>query len=386
MQKNKIDFIADLLADKRIEISLKERAFELASKEVKKVLSVESENLGRIMEIERKMEFAINEMKQAENENKRNKVPIEKKIIKSENSQIRIQSELPNPLHTKQFLSYFRDSEGLKFLTHDFPDLANPIPLSDLMRISRREFNEAKKKYPNTNVKLIRRVEEFAFKPNPKWTIRKGNEEETITFGWSSKPFIEWIENSTVKHPCRSPEWNKKMVEPFKKTIEIRDGLLLEVVEESIKLVFSDDDLELFKIDYDKNNLLLANFFTDVDWFGQALFKIFSGIKNKAEKIDNGNYRISIEFFDNFDGIFKCIKIIHHDSVPRKNSTSTFTDGGDFKEIRNALWNLCNWAIEADFSNGYRRKYLLWDSNIKENDIEIPQNDVKGFTHLLLFY
>lgn len=372
MQKDRIDFIADLLADKRINLPLKEKTFELASKEVKGILSIESENSERILEIERQLSVFNNTSNNGE-------------IMKFEpKTSSNKQNNSPKPSDTKQFLSYFRESEGLKYLTHDFKDLANPIPRKELLSIAKEEFEEAKKKYPKTSEKLILRIEEFAFEENPRWTIRKGEQEITNTHGWSSKDFIEWQENAVVKHPCRSSEWNKKMIEPFKRTIEVRDGLLLELIEESISLAFTKDDLELFEFSYDKNSLLSGRFFTDVDWFGQALYKIFCGIKDKGEKQDC--YKISIEYVNNLNDTFKIIKIIHHDSKPMSNSSSKFTDGGNFRDIRNALWSLCNWAIEAEFTNGYRRKFLLWDSNIKQTDTQIKQKEVKGFTHLLLFY
>jgi len=369
---NKVDFIADLLADKRIDLSLKEKTFELASKEVKGILSIESENSERILEIEQK----LSRFKYLKNNEYPNKY-ISKGLTTNPN-------ESPKPLDTKKFLSYFRESNGLKYLTHDFPDLANPIPREKLLSIAKGEFEEAKENYPKTSVKLIRRIEEFAFKESPKWTIRKGDREIENNYGWSSTDFIEWQENAVVKHPCRSSEWNKKMIEPFKRTIEVRDGLLLELIEEAISLAFTKDDLELFEFNYDKSALLSGRFFTDVDWLGQAFYKIFCGIKDKGEK--QGCFKISIEYIDNFSDTFKSIKIIHHDSKPLSDSNFKFVDGGTFRDIRNALWSLCNWAIEAEFTNGYRQKFLLWDSSIKETDKEITQNETKGFTHLLLFY
>ena len=370
MQKDKIDFIVDLLADNRIEAPLKEKVSDLATKELKRIFSVESENRERILEIEKKMLEKVNtdlkvEIKHESNQQKKNTIVP------------------PNPLHTKSFLTYFRDSEGLKYLTHDYKDLANKIPRETLLSIAKREFDEAKTKYPDVSFRLFRRVEEFAFKENPKWTIRKGKKVTNINLGWMSPEFIDW-EASSLVHPCMDSVWNTKMIEPFKRTIEVRDGLLLEIIEEAISLVFSKDDLDIFVISYDKDNLLSGRFFTDVDWFGQAIYKILSGTKKRAEK--NGYYNISIEYKEVFDNSYKCLKIIHHHSKPNRNSESNDLISGDFSDIKKDLRSLCNWAIEAEFSNGFRRKYLLWDSNIRETDFEVSKEEVKGFSHLLLFY
>ncbi len=396
MQKDKIDFIVDLLADNRIEASLKEKVSDLATKELKRIFSVESENRERILEIEKKIlektEIVLKHWTSEEVnvESKKLNNPFEAldSIQKGDNieSNIRPKSHtksLPNPLHTKNFLTYFRDSEGLKYLTHDYKDLANKIPRKLLLSIAKREFDEAKKKYPDVNYKLLRRVEEFAFKENPNWTIRKGKKEITINLGWKAKEFIDW-EASSLVHPCMDSVWNTKMIEPFKKTIEVRDGLLLDIIEEAISLVFSKEDLDIFVINYNKHNLLSGRFFTDVDWFGQAIYKILSGTKKKAE--NNGFYNISIEYLEVFEDNYKCLKIIHHHSKPNRSSKSNDLVSGDFNDIKKDLWSLCNWAIESEFSNGFRRKYLLWDSNIGETDFEVSKEEVKGFSHLLLFY
>ncbi|WP_273215705.1 hypothetical protein [Runella zeae] len=368
MQKTKADFINDMLKDKRLDLPLKEKFIELASKEL---LNAENENRKRIEELEKRIK-STNNLKDS------NIIINNQRVHKEKNTFIP-----PNPQHTKNFLSYFRDSEGLKYLTHDYPNIATKIPRDKLLATARNEFEEAKSKYPQASSKLIRRVEEFAFKDSPNWSIRKGATEEFIRYGWSCLEFIEW-ENKSAVHPCRDAFWDKKMIEPFKKTIEIRDGLLLEVVEENIELIFSKDDLEVFSISYDKTNLLSGRFFTDVDWFGQAIYKILNVIKDKANK--NHYYTITITYEEPFEENFKCLKIIHHDSKPNAPSNRNFNEGGNFKDIIKDLWSLCNWAIEAEFTDGFKRKYLLWDSNIKNTNIEIPADSVKGFTNLLIFY
>ena len=165
MQKTKADFINDMLKDKRLDLPLKEKFIELASKEL---LSAENENRRRIEELEKIIEKTNNSKalniirnNQGSNKEKTTYIP-------------------PNPQHTKNFLSYFRDSEGLKYLTHDYPNIASKIPRNKLLATAKNEFEEAKSKYPQASSKLIRRVEEFAFKDSPNWSIRKGTNEEFI--------------------------------------------------------------------------------------------------------------------------------------------------------------------------------------------------------------
>ena len=116
MQKNKIDFIVDLLADKRISVPLKEKTFELASREVKGVLNIESENLERILEIENRLKLFVNN--------------------KPENSKIKFYH---NPKETIKFLKLF-DSD-LKYLTHRWDSEAK-FDKDGLLEKARKELNK----------------------------------------------------------------------------------------------------------------------------------------------------------------------------------------------------------------------------------------------------
>lgn len=377
MEKGRIDFIADLLADKRISTAFKEKAFELAGKEIQNVLHIENENREKILEIEKKITV------KEEGSYSKTCIVVDEQQIKEVQPLRPAKPAPPNPLHTKNFLTYFRDGEGLKYLTHDYKDLRHKITREDLIKIAKKEFEEAKENYPQTSIRLIRRVEEFAFKESPDWTITKGRNEEHIHIGWSAKEFVLWEKNSNV-HPCKDSRLNKEMIEPFKRTIEVRDGILLDVVNESIDFAFTKEDFELFEFQYDKDNLMSGRFFTDVDRFGQALYRILSCIKDKGEK--HGNYNISI-LYDEVDNL-KIVKIVHHNSKPNCSSEFKFSEGGDFGEIRSNLWSLCNWAIEAEFTNGCRRKYLLYDSSIQasERDKELNCKEIEGFSYILYFY
>lgn len=364
MKKTKAEFINDILTNKRLDLPLKEKLIELTSKEL---LNTENENRKRIEELEERM--------------KRNDIQIKKETTTTNEAHNQVRKNpIPNPLHTKNLLTLFRDSEGLKYLTHDYKDIRNKSSREDLLTIAKKEFEEAKEKYPQAKNELLRRIEEFAFKENPKWTFYKNNVKKEVNYGWSSIKFRDWEINSTV-HPCRDSFWNREMIEPFKRTIEIRDGLLLDIIKETITLSFNADDLDIFTINFNENQLQIGRFFTDVDWLGQALYRIFSCIKKHGEK--SNNFEISIIYLD--DGI-KTLKIVHHNSKANCSSNFDFTSGGDFQTIRNNLFSLCNWSIEASFENGYRRRYLLWDESIRNTDIEIKETDIEGFTYSLYFY
>lgn len=282
-------------------------------------------------------------------------------------------------------MTYFRDSEGLKYLTHDFRDPTDPPDRNALLTIAKKEFDDALKKYPQTPIKLRRRIEEFAFKENPEWFVRRGLERFSILEGWSSKNFMEWYDNQKspdIKHPCRSSKWNKLIVEPFKRSIQVRDEVLLEIIRENINGVFKNEEHNLFEIKYDEQSLKIADFYTDVDSLGLALYHIFSTIKEHAYRLKN--YKVAIDFLPEFEGEYKCLRICHMGSKPTKQLTGEFL-GGNLTELRNTLFGLCNWAIEGAFDTGHYRKYFLYDKSIINTERKLDY-EVDGFTHLLIFY
>ena len=369
MKKTQSDFILELLNKKSLPIPLKERIFYLISLELKKNL-VNDDILNRIELLEKEFE-SLNNM---------HEVP----KIKDDNPSPKI-SLAPNPENTKYFLSYFRDSDGLKYLTHDFKDPSNPPSRKVLLDVCKSDFEKAVELFPNIRDGLLRRIEEFAFKENPKWFIRKGDKKIEITEGWSSKNFIEWFDNqdiNDVKHPCKNSKWNKLIIEPFKKSIQIREGILLDVINENIDLVFSREEKQLFTFLKDDDNLKLADFYTDVDALGTAVYHILNSIKKFG--LNQSNFNISIEFLNDYENRFKCLKICHQNSKPTKILNRDFA-GGDLLTIRKNLFGLCNWAIEASFENGTFRKYFLFDKSIPDNEIKLSAEG-KGFTHLLIFY
>ena len=273
MKKKKVDFIADLLSNKALKVEHKERLFSLLSKELDKIGESDESIILKLKELEADIkqikskqatikedeeEFTVGEeeeykaytvaellgekeLKEDESDEtvkKRkafwNMVSTKKNFIKGKEidkqttfinkenlgnektSNIKIVP--PNPEATKNFLTYFRDSEGLKYLTHDFKDPSIPPERKTLLIQAKKEFEEALNKYPNTPIKLRRRIEEFAFKENPEWFIRRGSERKPINEGWCSKKFVEWFDSQKspfIIHPCRSSKWNKLMIEPF---------------------------------------------------------------------------------------------------------------------------------------------------------------------------
>jgi len=377
----KINFISDLLAHKKITVAEKERLFTLTKEEIKKInFTTEEANEQTKIIIKR-----LN--------------AVEKNIIKQlcgnpEEISSTEKQKFHKPIETKEFLSLFNNSEGLKYLTHKFS--ADKPDYDIFIDLCKKEFEQGKKKYPNVPGSIIRRIEEFAFRNSPKWYIRKGNDKIYPHHGWMEPSFVEWYQQSNNKnHPASDAKWNKEMIIPFKETIEVREPNLLNIVNDAIELA----EINSNSFNINKNNpnnwdsLKQAVFYTDVDKLQYTLFLIFSLIKEWASKEFHFDIEVKYENEQINDGIFKNLIITHIDSQTPKNSNDPEFAKGDMKSIINNLYGLCNYEIMAKFADGYKKRVFLTD-NLTEfyekvnlsNSISVQENTVKGFTHILKFY
>jgi len=374
--QDKSKFITDLLdysIKRKIDDKTKERLINLISKEFDKAGIVETEIIERLIRIEglvsNKSESSVGDKKTSSD-------------------------KLPRPLHkpkdTKNFLSLFNNSEGLKYLTHKFND--GKRDYKKFIELCKSEFEKGKDDYPNVPVSLLKRIEEFAFSDNPKWYIRKGKYKIFQKKGWSELTFIDWYKKDLNIHPGLDAKWNNEMLIPFKETIEVRAGNLTKIIDESIEFAFGDSKRNFsFKINSDEINT--AEFYTDVDSLQQALFHIFSTIKERSEK--NLCFEINICYINEtlLGGDFKKIIITHIDSEATKKSNDPEFAKGDLKTIQYYLWGLCNYELQAKFPDGYKKRILLtdnltdYDKYVKTNNsLDVTKAEVLGFSHILKFY
>ena len=295
------------------------------------------------------------------------------------------------PKETKLFLSLFNNSEGLKFLTHKFND--GKRKYVGFIELCKREFDNGKSNYPNVPAAVLRRIEEFAFAPNPEWFVRNGNETIFPKKGWAEASFTEWYNKDINIHPGFDSKWNTEMIIPFKESIEVRAGNLKTIIDE-ILITGLGISKSNFIITLSEQNINTAEFYTDVDKIKLALSHIIATIKDRADY--NFCFEIEIDFINESlnGGNFKKLLITHLNSEPTKYSNDKDFVKGDMKTIQSLLWGLCNYEIAAKFPDGVRKKIILTDNYIDykkyvEKGESIPINDsmkVKGFTHILKFY
>ena len=369
--QDKSKFITDILdysIKKKIDDKTKERLVNLISKEFEKTGIVETEIIEKLSKIEKWLYG-------------------DDKTQKKENS---FHGKQPRPQETKNFLSLFNNSEGLKYLTHKFND--GKRDYNSFMDLCKKEFEENKQKYKNVPEALLKRIKEFAFSENPKWFIREGNDKTFYKKGWSEKSFIEWYKNKINIHPVLESKWNNDMISPFKDTIEVKAGKLTEIIDKSIELALGKSKSN-FKIDKNNEELNLAEFYTDVDKFKSAIFNIISTIKDMA--YNNLCFKIKIRYNNQTieGGHFKIITITHINSIATKLSNDPEFIKGDLKAIQSILYGLCNFEIEAKFPDGLKNRILLTDDSKDYKDLvqknkstDIKSEVVEGFSYILKFY
>jgi hypothetical protein len=366
MAKDKYDFILNLIENKKLSPSQKERVLRLSILETKKDgIKKDTELFKRIEEIEKKL---IGERNEGDGISKKKK-PIHK------------------PKDTYELLNYFSSTDGgMKNLTHSFN--FGFIAYEDLMKKCNEEFEQGRKKYPNVPEALLKRIEQFAFSESPDWYIMRGDEKIEKKIGWAEPAFVKWYKDKRT-HPANDAYYNSEMIVPFKETIQVRSdiGNLIKLINELSDKVFQKETKPIIK-----EAIHTAQFYTDVDRLGLAIYHIFTAIKQASSK----NFCDEVEIDFEIQAGVKIIKIVHIGSKPTKSVNDFDFLGGDLGSVKNNLWSLCNYDILAKFQEGEYRKVILSD-NLKE----MEQNEatgkwmgknykieekVKGFTHVLKFY
>ena len=289
--------------------------------------------------------------------------------------------EYPDPKQTYQFLSFFSQNDGgLKNLTHDFN--YGYIDYDVFIAQCKKEFEEIKKRFPNVQESVVRRIEEFAFKESPNWYIRLGNDKKYIRYGWSEPSFVEWYRTNKI-HPAKDTHYNAEMIVPFKNSIQVRadNKNLIGLLSSLVTMAFGQNPCCNVEI---TQNVGEAQFYTDVDRLGQAIYQIFSTIKDYSEQ--NFCDKVIVDYYTEND--FKILTITHIDSKPTKKSDDKDYLGGNGTTIKTALFGLCNYEVQAEFPDGAYRKIILSDNyeDFKKGRYLIDKDSIDGYKHIMKFY
>lgn len=310
-------------------------------------------------------------------------LPYEHFVSNTEKESVQIDIIRHKPFDVTKFLWHFRDSEGVKFLTHDF-DLPNAtFKREELLLLAEKEFNDISSRYiiPKS---LWNRINWFGFDKNAAEYIFFGKRHK---INWHSAELTNWLNQNPGLHPAKEESvMREEMIIPFRKSYEIKSPELLDLVIKRLK----QKDLYL-KFDLGGNNKNLinldkANFYTDVDALYRGLGYLFNAIN---QRIGNSN-KLKIEFSNISDdfGRKRIIKIIHVGSVCDKPLDRDEIIKGDLLEAEKAFFGICDWSIIAKSHDSEVNKLnVLFDINSGISPKEIIDDSlIDGFTHVLTFY
>lgn len=282
------------------------------------------------------------------------------------------------PIQTAEKLDLFKTGNKLKWITHNFP--SSETESFDYKRVTRdaiEEFNEISMDLPASLIGII----SLFLKPRKKEPVSKFRYLGDLYETWWSKKIKKWCQENPCLHPDTNPEISRDIIMPFKKSIEIRDGNdLVEAINYKLKKTFGPGILEELDIDY-SGVKRSTRFFTGVDQLMTGIAALFSPVL-KRKHISN-RVKISSALRD-LDDRYVCeVSITHIGSHPGQEFSLSLFNHGDMGTARSRFTSLCDWEVIANFSDGSYAVPLL--SALGREEVT-EQGPVEGFTHKLIFY
>lgn len=292
-----------------------------------------------------------------------------------------------NPQKLVKSLSSFT-KKPMKFTTHnwDFGSLENVFgSFDDAMKEVEKQFKSIEDDLQNLSPSLYKKINTFLFDKN------------LNNYSWCSKTFINvgWSNLYGLRDYCNSGKnpfdfvleepilmRNKEIstfgevINLFKQEIEIRTDF------KNLEAIFSYQKKKLGRgFRFDLSQVQLGKqFYTDTQFFSDAIGKIFSEIKKRKEYPE-----IELTITELSDKSIE-IKIIQVGSIANKDSLSLIKEinNGDFEDIKEKIENLCDWSVEAICLDGNFRINYLYSRKVEKR--EKLEESIKGFTHILRFY
>lgn len=364
MSKSKVDFIADLLASKKIDSSLKEKFFTLAVAEMKK-MGDSDDRIWKELELLKRQTKTTLKITQPEIQ-KTKKRTIEKKAH--------------DPRKTSQCLKLFKTGNKLKWITHIYPNTEmSSFNYTLITEDALAEFKQIKNHLPykiRTFISLFLQRFKSDLEKNKFYYL--GGAYET----WWSKKIVEWCNNNPGLHPDTDEYLSRTIITPFKKGIEIRDGQdLKKSIEYILKKTHGEGIHSQIQIDYSgiKRG---TRFFTGVDQLMTGIACLFAPIikrKNVSNKIQIST---TIEEYNN--QFVTVLEILHIGSDVEHDLNTHSIFNGDLHSAKAELNSLCDWQISANFNDGTYSLSVL-NSFGGKPATKLPVA-VIGFTHKLIFF
>lgn len=330
----------------------------------------EIENSGELKEVIARIEKLENELKPTKQES------VEEKF--------ELDLSAHQPLNLVNFIDKFRDSHGIKYLTHKFEVPGQIFSREEILEIAKKEFWDFVKNNPIYS-RFYNCFRVFAFGgydyKNHKGEIVKKTEwsfnRTKYSLNWKSQKIEIWCSENPGMHPIE--KFEDDLIKPFQLTYKIENGILKEYLidrlAKALGNTYSNFDIEI--IDFEK-----ANFKTDVD----SLLSGISGILNSIKQREIQSRKIKIVF--ERKGRTRFIKIIHVGSKSIKSFEEEEHDllQGDLLNVKRSLFCVCDWSIVSENpSNKINQINILYDIKLKKAKESID-DPIEGFTHILTFY
>jgi len=353
---NKLSFVNNLLdysIKKKVDEKTRERIFTLIGKEV--------ENSDELKEVIARIEKLENELKPANQESVEEKFELDLSTHK--------------PLNLVNFIFKFKQSDGIKYLTHNFDKPGQIFKREEILEIARKEYGDFVKQNP-ISWNFNNNFNAFAFgegRYRGRWYFNG----KQYTLNWMAPEIINWCKENSGRHPL--DKFSNELIHPFQITYKIEGDNLITYIKDKLAKALG-NSFGNYNIEY--INCEEANFQTDVD----SLLSGISGIFNSIKQREKNSKKIKIVF--ERKGRLKFITIIHVGSKSNKSFEEEEKDiiGGDLNEVKKNLYRVCDWSIISENpSNNCNQVNILYDIKQK-NAKEIVNKPIEGFTHILTFY
>ena len=298
------------------------------------------------------------------------------------------------PQKLVKLLSNFTIDKPMKHITHawDFGELSKSTyqNFDGFINAVKNQWNSIENTLEELSPNLCKKINTFLFEANPDKDYSWCSQAH-INIGWSSLDGLkEWCDGGNdpfnFKFKNRLRVNNKtintfgKVIDLFKQEIEMRDDFktLLNILN-NLKKKFKGK----LEIDYDTNKFN-KQFYTNTQMIEEAFTIMLQQMETRAQSDEECiQVEISLSYPEN--GYYE-FKIIQKNSFSPLEVEELLVEvqNGDFAEIENKLFNLCDWSVENRIENENVRINYLKSNNVK--DIEKLEHQVEGFTHILRFY
>jgi hypothetical protein len=385
MEKNKYDFIIDLLSQNRITILQKEQILKLSMKEIKNLPDNDETIIKRLEIIESKLKENLPQFPKINSNFTRPELP---------------KTDLPqylNPTILSKFLSDYNQHPVLKYTCHTIDDseIIDSINkecgravynFMDHQILIEKSFHElANKYYGNLKIKSLILVYLTGKSKDGKSDLWSS---EQISINWKSPELIKWADlnpgqvpnpggktknkgfrlPNTIKSILKNKRINyfQDLVIHYKNLFHLKDdNSLIDIILNVNRYNHWNDKIDfIINEDCFQKNLEL---FTDVDKLIQAYKKIVNMIIDVSELKKIGKPIIALNFLEIVGEVN--FTIHHKNSVYQKSILSTINRLGETQTllIKNQINGLCDLYLKADFGSEEYAEINLWDGKNRES-------------------